>query len=125
LWYLATALHFVDKGDIVIGDFIMRARIYKPAKTAMSSGTAKTNVWVLEYVATQARSVDPLMGWTSSNDTQAQVKLTFDTKEAAVDYAAENGIDASVQDPKPRKLNIRANGYAENFATNRRGAWTH
>lgn len=103
----------------------MRARIYKPAKTAMSSGTAKTNVWVLEHVVTEARSVDPLMGWTSSDDTQAQVKLTFDTKEAAVDYAAAKGIDVSVQDPKARKLNIRAGGYAENFATNRRGAWTH
>ena len=103
----------------------MRARIYKPAKTAMSSGTAKTNFWVLEHVAEQARSVDPLMGWTSSDDTQAQVKLTFDTKEAALDYAAATGIQASVQEPKARKLNIRANGYAENFATDRRGAWTH
>jgi len=103
----------------------MRARIYKPAKTAMSSGTAKTNVWVLEHVATEARSVDPLMGWTSSDDTQAQVKLTFDTKEAAIDYAVTNGIEVTVQEPKQRKLNIRQNGYAENFATDRRGAWTH
>ena len=103
----------------------MRARIYKPAKTAMSSGTAKTNHWVLEHVAETAREVDPLMGWTSSVDTQAQVKLTFDTKKAAVEYAAEHGIEAVVQEPKPRKLNIRAGGYGENFATNRRGAWTH
>ncbi|WP_106745474.1 ETC complex I subunit [Yoonia maritima] len=103
----------------------MRARIYKPAKTAMSSGTAKTHHWVLEHVAETAREVDPLMGWTSSVDTQAQVKLTFDTKKAAVEYAAEHGIEAVVQEPKPRKLNIRAGGYGENFATNRRGAWTH
>ena len=103
----------------------MRARIYKPAKTAMSSGTAKTNVWVLEHVAEEARSVGPLMGWTSSNDTQAQVKLTFDSKEAALDYAEAKGIDVTVQEPKPRKLNIRQGGYGENFATNRRGAWTH
>ena len=103
----------------------MRARIYKPAKTAMSSGTAKTNGWVLEYVAEAARSVDPLMGWTSSADTQAQVKLTFDTRDAAVEYAADKGIDVTVQEPKPRKPNVRAGGYAENFATNRRGAWTH
>jgi NADH dehydrogenase len=103
----------------------MRARIYKPAKTAMSSGTAKTNMWVLEHVASEARRVDPLMGWTSSNDTQAQITLTFDTKEAAIEYVAAKGIDASVQEPKVRKANIRAGGYAENFATNRRGAWTH
>ncbi|MDO6588934.1 ETC complex I subunit [Loktanella sp. D2R18] len=103
----------------------MRARIFRPAKTAMSSGTAKTKSWVLEHVAESAREVDPLMGWTSSSDTQAQVRLTFDTKEAALAYAQEHGIDAVVQDPKPRKMNIRASGYAENFATNRRGAWTH
>ncbi|WP_377511832.1 ETC complex I subunit [Octadecabacter sp. R77987] len=103
----------------------MRARIYKPAKTAMSSGTAKTHNWVLEFAPASARSVDPLMGWTSSSDTQAQVRMSFETKEAALEYAAENGIDATVQEPKTRKANIRAGGYGENFATNRRGAWTH
>ncbi|MCW1950195.1 MAG: ETC complex I subunit [Octadecabacter sp.] len=103
----------------------MRARIYQPARTAMSSGTAKTKHWVLEFAQTSARDVDPLMGWTSSSDTQTQVKMSFETKDAAVDYAAANGIDASVQEPKKRRANIRANGYAENFATNRRGAWTH
>ena len=103
----------------------MRARIYKPAKTAMSSGTAKTKYWVLEFVNETGREVDPLMGWTSSSDTQAQVKMTFETKEAALDYAKEHGIDAIVQEPKARRANIRPGGYGENFATNRRGAWTH
>jgi NADH dehydrogenase len=103
----------------------MRARIYKPAKTAMSSGTAQTKHWVLEHVAETAREVDPLMGWTSSADTQSQVKLEFATKAAALDYAREMSIDAVVQEPKPRKANIRPAGYAENFATNRRGVWTH
>lgn len=103
----------------------MRARIYKPARTAMSSGTARTHHWVLEHVVTSARSVDPLMGWTSSDDTQAQVSLTFETKQDALDYAADKGIDVTVQEPKVRKPVIRAGGYGENFATNRRGSWTH
>lgn len=103
----------------------MRARIFQPAKTAMSSGTAKTKGWVLEFAHANARAVDPLMGWTSSDDPQSQVRLSFDTKEAAIDYAEENGIDAQVQDPNKRKANIRPGGYAENFATGRRGAWTH
>jgi len=38
----------------------MRARIYQPARTAMSSGTAKTKHWVLEFAQTSAREVDPL-----------------------------------------------------------------
>ncbi len=103
----------------------MRARIYKPARTAMSSGTAKTRDWVLEFAPASAREVDPLMGWTSSADTQAQVRLRFDTKEAALDYARDHGIDAQVFEPHKRKPNIRPRGYGENFATNRRGAWTH
>lgn len=103
----------------------MRARIYQPARTAMSSGTAKTKLWVLEYAPATAREVDPLMGWTSSDDTQSQVRLSFDSKEAALDYAEDNGIEAVVQEPKKRRANIRPGGYAENFATNRRGAWTH
>ena len=91
----------------------------------MSSGQAKTREWVLEYVNDTAREVDPLMGWTSSNDTQSQIRMRFATKEAALEYAKDNGIEAVVVDPKPRKPNVRAGGYGENFATNRRGAWTH
>ena len=103
----------------------MRARIYKPARTAMQSGTAKTKHWVLEFVSETKRAVDPLMGWTSNDDTQAQVRLRFPSKEAALEYAEDKGIDAVVQDPKERKANIRRGGYGENFATTRRGAWTH
>lgn len=103
----------------------MRARIYQPAKTAMSSGTAKTKGWVLEFTPASAREVDPLMGWTSSDDMNSQVRLRFDTQAAAEAYAASKGIDATVQAPKKRKPNIRQRGYGENFATDRRGAWTH
>jgi NADH dehydrogenase len=103
----------------------MRARIYKPAKTAMQSGTAKTNEWVLEYDQDQSRVVDPLMGWTGSGDTQSQVRLRFETREAAVDYATDRGLDHVVIEPQTRKANIRPRGYGENFATDRRGVWTH
>ena len=103
----------------------MRARIYQPAKTAMQSGVGKTKLWVLEYAPAAERTVDPLMGWTSSNDTQTQVKLRFDSREAALAYAASKGIEAEVVEPKLRKHNIRPGGYGENFATNRKGAWTH
>ncbi len=103
----------------------MTARIYRPAKSAMSSGTAKSRDWVLDYVPDTGREIDPLMGWTSSNDTQAQVRLRFASREAAMDYARDHGIDAVVVEPKTRKPNVRPRGYGENFATDRRGAWTH
>ncbi|MBS1304323.1 ETC complex I subunit [Loktanella sp. SALINAS62] len=103
----------------------MQARIFRPARTAMSSGTAKTKSWILEFTHSTGREIDPLMGWTSSDDMQAQVRLTFDTKQEALDYAKDHGIDAVVSDPNARKANIRPGGYGENFATNRRGVWTH
>lgn len=103
----------------------MRARIYQPAKTAMSSGQAKTRTWILDFAPDSPRSVDPLMGWTSTSDMQSQVRLRFDSKEAALAYAREHGIDAQVLEPKKRKANIRPRGYAENFAFDRRTAWTH
>jgi len=103
----------------------MRARIYRPARTAMQSGTAKTRDWVLDYLPAESRALDPLMGWTSSVDTQTQVRLRFATQDEAEAYAQANGIDYVVQQPKPRAANIRPMGYGENFATARKGAWTH
>ncbi|MBL4915916.1 ETC complex I subunit [Szabonella alba] len=103
----------------------MRARIYQPARTAMQSGSAKTHEWILEFAPASAREVDPLMGWTSSDDMASQVRLRFDSREAAETYAKAQGIDFTVTEPKPRKPVIRQGGYGENFATNRRGVWTH
>lgn len=103
----------------------MRARIYKPARNAMTSGQARTKQWVLDFAQDEAREIDPLMGWTSSSDTQSQVRIRFDTKEAALAYAEEKGIDAVVMEPHKRKVNIRPGGYGDNFATNRRQVWTH
>ena len=91
----------------------------------MQSGSAKAKVWVLEFAPASAREVDPLMGWTSSGDMQSQVRLQFDSRAAAEAYATERNIEFDVTDPKPRKPIIRPRGYGENFATDRKGVWTH
>lgn len=103
----------------------MRARIYRPARNAMQSGVAKTKRWVLDFLPSAARKIDPLMGWTSSGDMNSQVKLFFADRAAAEAYAKEHGIDYIVQEPKPRRANLRPGGYGDNFATNRRQVWTH
>ncbi|MFV0387100.1 ETC complex I subunit [Paracoccus sp. (in: a-proteobacteria)] len=103
----------------------MRVRIYQPARNAMQSGTARTKGWVLEFPSADPREIDPLMGWTSSDDTQSQVHLKFDTRKQAEDYARERGLDFIVQEPHGRAPNIRPRGYGENFATDRRAPWTH
>src|ERR1700712_5310731 len=102
----------------------MLARIYRPSKTAMQSGKAKTRDWVLEFEPTAARRSDPLMGWTQTSDTESsQVVLSFDTQEEAVRYAEQHCIAFQLLDSKPAKRIIKA--YADNFAFGRKIPWTH
>ena len=101
----------------------MTARIYRPAKTAMQSGQANAKDWVIDFEPEVPRQVEPLMGWTSSFDTRAQVKLRFETKEEAVAYCERNGIAYQVSEGKPSAR--RAMSYSDNFAFRRRDAWTH
>ena len=101
----------------------MTARIYKPARTAMQSGTAKTKSWVLEFEPEAPRVVEPLMGWTSSTDMKSQIRLRFATREEAVAYCEREGIAYQVIEPKEPVR--RAISYADNFAFQRQGQWTH
>jgi hypothetical protein len=99
------------------------ARIYKPAKTAMQSGTAKTKEWVLDFEPEHAREIEPLMGWTSSADMRQQIRLRFDTAEEAIAYCERHGIAHQVFAPK--RATSTAMSYSDNFAFKRRDAWTH
>lgn len=101
----------------------MTARIYKPAKTAMQSGLANTKAWVLDFEPEEPRQVEPLMGWTSSGDMRQQVRLRFVSKEEAITYCERHGIAYQVFETKSAARRVIA--YADNFAVNRRDAWTH
>ena len=91
------------------------ARIYQPAKTAMQSGRAKTNSWILEFEPMEARRADPLMGWISSGDTSCQIKLKFSSKEEAVAYADREGLSYNIAEPRRRK--VKGKSYADNFSS--------
>ncbi|MEQ8604185.1 MAG: ETC complex I subunit [Marivibrio sp.] len=101
----------------------MEVRIYKPAKTAMQSGRAKTKDWVLEFEPADGGRPDPLMGWSGSRDTRKQVKLRFHSEEEAIAYAQKHGYTYTVEKPKART--IRPKSYAANFAYDRVRPWTH
>lgn len=101
----------------------MTARIYRPARTAMQSGTAKTERWLLEYEPEKPREIEPLMGWTSSSDMKSQLKLWFDSEADAVAYATRNGIPYRVEQPHDPKR--RSISYSDNFRYSRVGQWTH
>lgn len=91
----------------------MKVYIYKPAKNAMQSGRARIDGWVLEYEPSSRRKPEPLMGWTSSEDTLNQVKLLFPSDRNAVAYAEKRGWDYTLSRPKVRK--VRPRNYADNF----------
>lgn len=101
----------------------MRARIYRPAKNAMQSGRARTQQWLLEYEPQTPRTIDPLMGWTSSDDMQQQVSLSFDTCEEAVAYATANAIPYQVFEPHVPTPKPKA--YVDNFRFDRKVPWSH
>lgn len=100
----------------------MTVRIYRPAKTAMQSGRGLTQEWLLEFEP-GARRPEPLMGWTSSDDTLAQVRLRFDTKDEAIAYAQKRGLQFVLEEPQERRIKPKA--YADNFRFDRLRPWTH
>jgi ETC complex I subunit conserved region len=93
------------------------ARIYQPAKTAMQSGRALTRKWVLEYEPATPRQPDPLMGWASAADTLNEVRLHFDTLDAARAFAEKLGLDHVVV--LPHKPTEKPKSYADNFRWDR------
>ena len=89
-----------------------KAKIYKPTKTAMQSGLKKIDKWFLEFI-TNDTSINPLMGWESSDDTYSELNLEFSTKEKAIEYAKKNKIDYEIIEPKSRKIVKKS--YTDNF----------
>ena len=89
-----------------------KAKIYKPSKTAMQSGTKKYDKWIIEFI-TENPGINPLMGWESSIDTYSELKLEFNSKELAIEYAKKNKINYELIEPKIRKINKKS--YADNF----------
>lgn len=53
------------------------------------------------------------MGWVSSEDTNNQVQLKFNSSEEAVAYAKEQGWDYQVAVARERK--VRPRNYMDNF----------
>lgn len=101
----------------------MTARIFRPAPNAMQSGRGKSKQWVLEYDRDNPQEIEPLMGYTSSADTTTQVRLEFDTLEAAEAFAQREGIPYRVQ--PAHSSTPKRSSYPDNFRPGRKLPWTH
>jgi len=89
-----------------------KAKIYKPTKTAMQSGTRNTKNWILEF-DTLENGTNQLMGWQTSKDTMSEIKLEFSTKEEALNFAKKNNIQYYIVEPQKHKVIIKS--YSDNF----------
>ena len=89
-----------------------KAKIYKPTKTSMQSGIGSTKKWVLEYID-ESTTINPLMGWESSSNTLSELKIFFDSKDQAIDYANKNKIDFVVIENNQRSFVKKS--YTDNF----------
>ena len=101
----------------------MTIKIYKPSKSSTQSGLGKTKQWLAEYISEKDKTKDSLMGWNSSLDTKEQIKIFFETKEQAIEWAKKNNEQYIVIEPKERK--IKPKNYASNFDISRKEPWTH
>lgn len=90
-----------------------RVRIFKPSASAMQSGQAKTDQWVLEFDKIAQREPEDLMGWTASGDTLNQVQMRFDSKEEAIAFADQKGWDYIAL--KSRDKKIKPRNYMDNY----------
>ena len=93
------------------------ARIFRPARSALTSGKARTKSWMLHFDRRTPPVIEPLMGWTGGDDTLTQVELTFPTREAAVAYAERQGLtlvieghDSAARAPERRAINSNSQG---------------
>ena len=91
----------------------MKAKIYKPSKTAMQSGRSKYSKWVLKFLDQKNQLKDTMMGWNGGSSTVSQIVLKFSSKEEAVNYAKKNSIDYEVLETSERKVINKS--YADNF----------
>ena len=90
-----------------------KARIFQQGTPATQSGRARALSWILEHEPKEAKRPDALMGWAGSGDTGQQVRLSFPSLEAALAYAAREGLEPEVVPAPPRRLILQS--YSENF----------
>ncbi|RYE06008.1 MAG: hypothetical protein EOP33_02045 [Rickettsiaceae bacterium] len=91
----------------------MQVTIHKIVKSTMQSGLGK-NIWLLEPAnKMQGRFIESLMNRTSSNNTNNEVKIEFNSLEEAIIFARKNNYFYEVITASSKKI-IKQN-YADNF----------
>lgn len=78
------------------------AIIYRPARSAMTSAP-RPNYWVLEFEPLRPLWIEPLMGYTSSDDPYRSIRLKFPDQQSAIDFAEHNDWRYIVREDAPAR----------------------
>ena len=89
----------------------MTARIYRHSPSVTQSGPGAAKPWRLAFDPEAPRSIEPLMGWTSSGDMKQQIRLSFETREEAVAYAEREGIPYRVESRRILRRQFQAESH--------------
>lgn len=89
------------------------ARISEVERKTTQSGKANAGRWLLEFERQEPLRPDPLTGWNGSGDTNPQVRMTFDSKEAAIAYCDRHTLAYHLVPAATVRMKIQA--YADNF----------
>ena len=88
--------------------------IYQPKKSAMQSGKKKS-YWLISFVNSSSnRSIDSLMGWISSTNTDLQVSFKFNSRQLAIEFVKQKGWSYEVIE-NLSNTTIKPKSYASNF----------
>jgi hypothetical protein len=91
----------------------MKVKIFRPAKSAMQSGKKGKKWLLLPIDETNAQSINPLLGWVSVGNSLSQLRLEFQSKEAAVEFAKSRNFEFEIEEPKI--ASVKQKSYAGNF----------
>jgi len=69
--------------------------------------------WVPEFERSSAPYIEPLIGWTGSEDPFAQIRSNFPDLQSAIIFAERHGWPYRVEDPPPQLTHLPS--YADRF----------
>jgi len=92
-----------------------RAFVKGPSATAAQSGPGR-NKWSLQFDHREQEIPSALMGWTGGDDPFSTLaKLWFETREAAMHHAEQNGYSVEVMENEAPPSKIVPKSYSDNF----------
>ena len=90
----------------------MKYIIYKNKKSPTQSGKLHKDFWILEHINSKGVKTDLLTGW-KTTETNLIKNMKFFTKEEAILYAENNGLDFELLKEVNREMSNKS--YADNF----------